>query len=334
MYSINFIGRTLESLLGNTPNSDQSSIWYNRVGVILCTGGIPEGDVPEFNLGTGIEDTEEFSSNLLPVFESSVADLSLYTRQVLGADGNHYVEFKPISSLPIHTYGWTARNNRWERYPDMVRLTKGLVNGEHGTGSHNLIRFPSESMNLSGTGHIHYRPYITPPQVEDRECIIELSTEKDITVEKLDMYVASTYDVYLDYWDSETEAWIELGEFSNDYRGLHILDNPVTTSKWRFRGTTSSSAHYVSVRKFMFVSDATPTFEPPKTVTHAYIFPKIYTQSAYKQFEESVPTVMVSVGSLTSTEPLVLLDSEIGDNKEAQFIAMALSIEELESDKI
>jgi len=335
MYSLNFKGRTLDSILDtNVGNSDRSSVWGSTVGVVLCTGGIPPGDVPEFNLGMGTEATADFTTNLLSVFESSVACMTLSTKQVKSADGDHYIEFKPVSAEPIHTYGWTARNARWERYPDLAKITKGVVEEQHGNSALDIIKFPSDGMNAKNTGHLYYTPRTTP-EVEDRDVEFELSTKTEIRVEKIDLYVLSSYPISLEYWDSTAGDWVMVdSEIAIDYSGILTLDEPVTTSKWRIKGTTQAVSHYVRIRKLMFISETKPTFEPAQTVTHAYILPKRYTQSTYTQFKESFPTVMVSVGDLTSSEPLILLDLEVGDNKEAQFISMALTIEELESDKV
>ena len=336
MYSLNFKGSTLKSILHeSTASNERSSVWGNSVGVVLCSGAVPTGDVPEFDVGMGIEATPEFTSNLIPVFESSVACLTLSTKQVSTAEGDHFIEFKPVSGEPIHTYGWTARNARWERYPDLVKLTKGSKTQEYGTSASETIRFPTESMNSRDTGHMYFTPREAPSNAEEQEVEFEISTKTEIRVEQIQLMVYSSYTISLEYWDKIADDWVVVNDgIANDYNGTIVLDTPVVTDKWRIKGRVAAVSHYIRIRKLMFISETTPTFEPAETVTHAYILPKSYTQSAYRQFKESFPAVMVTVGDITSDEPLILLDAEVGDNKEAQFISMALIVEELESDKV
>tara|TARA_Y100001963_G_C6775903_1_gene447302 strand:+ start:872 stop:1837 length:966 start_codon:yes stop_codon:yes gene_type:complete len=302
-----------------------SNAFYSRAILVLRTGPIPE-EVPEFDLSTGYEDLNGFRSSMVDsLWKDSVACFRMNAAHKTDTDGNSYLELEHLPGFARSSYDWQPSNGRWERSYNVLKH----VAGKERVGIQSL-NCPADTMSLQ----LDETPIWSPSSLTGTQEEFELTTDRALTVDGVNVKVASSTPVFLDAWvDGD---WQEVGDLGRTNVLVDIdFTNPITTDKWRIRTLPSNPNNSMLVKYFMFYSNTVPTFEAPKQVTHAYLLgggPPNITGAEMPSVGKGA--VLLTVGDINEDEPVTLISKQVGDNQPPEFLSCALRVEELDSDKV
>lgn len=325
MYSIAFPNYVSDSLTVSSLTDKTSTALSGINHLILCAGPVPS-ELPEFINDQGCEDFADYKGSLLDIWNSSVADIGLTSEVVLNSEGKPVINFKPVPNYPKSTFGWIEYDGVWEKFPDSFKIKADSYGPESLVDQ--SLDFPSDALNVGSAILADFLNHAGSTQ----DVSIEFETETEMAISAIKVKHYSTYAATLEYWSGA--EWVAIQDLGTNTASGDIVEfDEVTASKWRVRSNVIANSHYLRVYVFTFISRDMPVLQPPKTVTHAYLLSSRDTESMDRNVGYR-PVILMTVGDITQNEPVTLLDLEVGDDHEAQFMALTLKIEELDSDKV